>query len=77
MDKCFKKYFYDHPESINESYWEHFCNASIFGTKLIFFGIAEYIHAVIPGIDLFETFETNSYIEINKLQKQLKNRNIA
>jgi hypothetical protein len=76
MDRCFKKYFYEHPESIGESYWQHFCNASVFGTKLIVFGMAEYIHAIIPGIDLFETFGTNSYIEIDKLQKQLKNRKI-
>tara|TARA_B110000977_G_scaffold195416_1_gene273811 strand:- start:494 stop:727 length:234 start_codon:yes stop_codon:yes gene_type:complete len=77
MDRCFKKYFYDHPDSIGESYWQHFINASVFGTKLIMFGAAEYVHAIIPGIDLFEMFGTNSYIEIDKLKKQLKSRKIV
>lgn len=76
MDRCFKKYFVEHPESVGESYWQHFCNATSFGTKLIIFGAAEYIHALIPGIDLFETFGTHSYIEIEKLHKQLKKRKI-
>tara|TARA_B100000963_G_scaffold234550_1_gene204963 strand:- start:394 stop:627 length:234 start_codon:yes stop_codon:yes gene_type:complete len=76
MDRCFKKYFVEHPESVNESYWQHFCNAASFGTKLIFFGAAEYIHALIPGIDLFETFGTHSYLEIEKLYNQLKKRKL-
>ena len=76
MDRCFKTYFIEHPESINESYWQHFCNATSFGTKLIIFGIAEYVHAIVPGIDLFETFGTKSDIQIEKLHKQLKNRKL-
>jgi hypothetical protein len=64
----------EHPKSVNENYCTHFIQAFSFGTKLICYGIAEYIHAIIPGIDLFHIFNTDSTIEIERLLSDLKNR---
>ena len=74
MSIFFRKLFIEHPESEGENYFTHSYQASIFGIKLIIYGIAELIHAVIPGIDLFEIFGTKSHIQLNKLTNKLKLR---
>lgn len=74
MNYYFRKLFIEHPETVGENYFTHGYKACIFGVKLISFGIAEFIHAIIPGIDLFELFNTHSYIELEKLVEQLKER---
>jgi len=76
MNNIFKKLFIEHPQSVGESYLTHGYEATIFGIKLITFGVAELIHAVIPGIDMFELFGTRSYIQLNKLTNQLRTRKI-
>lgn len=45
--------FTKHPNSIGETYFEHFFFASITGAKLTFGGIACIIHAIFPF--LFQT----------------------
>ena len=76
MNSCFRKSFIEHPESVGENYLTHGLKASKYGITLIGFGIAELIHAVIPGIDLFELFGTSSNIELSKLTEELENRKI-
>lgn len=76
MSSCFRKYFIEHPESVGENYLTHGYKAAVFGAKLISFGFAEILHALIPGIDLFKISGSKSYIEIKKLCDELKNRNI-
>ena len=74
MSSCFRKLFIEHPESVGENYFTHGYQASIFGIKLISYGVAELVHALIPGIYLFEIFGTHSHIQLNKLTNQLKSR---
>lgn len=44
----FRKIFLDHPETVNESYWEHFGNACSFGARMFVMSIVSFIHALIP-----------------------------
>lgn len=73
-DNLYYKYFIEHPKSVGENYFSHGLKASIFGGKLICFGIFELIHAIIPGIDIFELLGTHSYIELGKLSEELSSR---
>ena len=70
----FKKLFIDHPKSVGENYFTHGYKASIFGVTLIGYGIAELIHALVPGVDLFELFGTHSHIQLEKLTRELRTR---
>ncbi|WP_299074604.1 DUF6356 family protein [uncultured Paraglaciecola sp.] len=45
----FKKLFIDHPESVNETYTQHFSVAMSFSMKLFKAAFASLIHAFIPG----------------------------
>ena len=40
--------FTKHPESVGETYWEHFCFASKFGMSMVMGGAACILHAVFP-----------------------------
>ncbi len=44
-----RRLFLDHPQSVNESYVEHFQVASSFGVMMIFGGLCALIHAFVPG----------------------------
>jgi hypothetical protein len=41
--------FIDHPESVGESYGEHFMVAMGFGLTMVGAGLACIVHAVVPG----------------------------
>jgi hypothetical protein len=69
--------FFDHPKSVGETYFQHFKKAFFFGNKLLAFAIAEYIHALIPGIDIFKAMGTTSCDEIDKLSATLKQRQVS
>jgi len=49
----FRRLFLDHPESVGESFTEHFGVASSFGLTMIAAGCASLVHAFVPA--LFET----------------------
>lgn len=76
MKTCFRKYFIDHPENVGENYFTHGYKALSFGVKFIAFGIAEVIHAVVPGIDVFELVGTKSFVEIKKIYDELVERKV-
>ena len=42
------KLFTDHPNSVDESYFEHLLVASSFGVTMIFYGILCFVHALLP-----------------------------
>lgn len=44
------KIFTHHPESIGETYVEHFCFASFCGIKLTLAGIACVLHSIFPFV---------------------------
>lgn len=76
MSNYFRKLFIDHPESVDESYLTHAYKATTFGFKLIVYGLAEIIHAILPGMDFFELFGTNSYTKIKEMSEELKIRKL-
>jgi hypothetical protein len=43
-----KNIFTDHPHSIGESYFQHFCFALKFGSQMVIGGLACIMHAVFP-----------------------------
>ena len=69
--------FFDHPKSVGETYFEHFKKAFWVGNKLLAFAIAEYIHALVPGINLFTMAGTTSCEELDKLSATLKQRQVS
>jgi hypothetical protein len=73
---CFYRLFIEHPYSIGENYFTHFYQAINFSYKFFSFSINELIHALVPGIDIFELCNTNSTIELEKILDNLKNRNL-
>lgn len=48
MNNIFDRLFRDHPASVGETYAQHFVSASKFGVRMIFGGIACFLHAVFP-----------------------------
>lgn len=42
--------FVDHPESVGESYGEHFFVALGFGLTMVTAGLALFVHALVPGL---------------------------
>ena len=42
--------FTEHPHSIGETYWQHFCHALVIGRLMLFGGIACVIHAIFPFV---------------------------
>ncbi|MEM7241997.1 MAG: DUF6356 family protein [Pseudomonadota bacterium] len=40
--------FTAHPQTVGESYWQHFCFAMRFAAMLAFAGFAAFIHAILP-----------------------------
>ena len=74
MNKLVYKLFIKHPTAVGETYIQHFKSATTIGNKMIFFGVAEYVHAIVPGIDLFKVVGTTSSKEIDDLANTLNNR---
>jgi hypothetical protein len=50
MPPILKSMFVDHPESVGESYWQHFGVAFGFALTLIGAGLAALVHALVPGL---------------------------
>lgn len=74
FQKCFRKIFIEHPESVNENYFTHGIKAISIGSKLVIFGLFEFIHAIIPAIDAFHLFGSESHTEIYKVFIELQDR---
>ena len=49
MGLSLSRSFVDHPQSVGESYGEHFAVASGFGLRLIGAGLACLVHACVPA----------------------------
>ncbi len=58
----FRRLFLDHPQSVGESYGEHFHVATSFGMTLIIGGIGAVIHGFLPF-----AFTTSGSDTVNKL----------
>ena len=64
-----KNIFTDHPQSVGESYLEHFIFALSTGVKLILWGLIAIIHAIFPF-----TFKTFVSQRIIRLHDKIKSR---
>jgi hypothetical protein len=66
-----KNIFTEHPESVGETYFQHFNFAFGVGLKLIFWGFIAIIHGVLPFT--FKTYVsqriTKLYLKINPRAK--------
>lgn len=71
---CLHRCFIEHPERVGENYLTHGVKACWFGTRLVGYGICEFIHAIVPGIDIFELFGTDSCTELEKICDELRER---
>lgn len=50
MPSPLRRWFVDHPESVGESYPEHFGNASRIGLTMLVGGLACFVHALVPAL---------------------------
>ena len=46
---AFRRLFLDHPDSVGETYGEHFLFAGRFGLAMIRGGVGALVHALVPG----------------------------
>ena len=74
MSFIMNRLFLKHLKEQNETYTKHFCVAASIGVSSCFFGIAQIIHAFIPGIDIFKIHGTTSEKCLNDIIKKI-NRN--
>ncbi len=45
-----RRFFTEHPASVNETYAQHFASAMGFGLRMIWGGLVCMVHAIIPGV---------------------------
>ncbi len=64
------RYFTEHPQSVDETYFEHLRFAGSFSAKLFAAGLAALVHALLPF--LFEKTASNL---INAMHARMHNRN--
>jgi hypothetical protein len=64
MQATLQRLFLSHPESVNESYGEHFLFALGFALRLFGAGLAALVHAVIPC--LFEATASRMICEMHQ-----------
>ena len=64
-----KNIFKDHPNSVGETYFQHFLKSSAFGIKLILIAARAFIHAIFPWC-----FEHSTSDKISKLNDFLQSR---
>ena len=48
--KLLDRLFFEHPRSVDETYWQHFRCATTVSFKLLCACVCQLLHAVIPGI---------------------------
>ena len=61
-----RRLFLDHPQSVGESYTEHFGVAAGFGAAMVIGGLGALLHAVLPSV-----CKTTASDTINRLHARL------
>ena len=72
MQATLHRLFLSHPQSVDESYGEHFLFALGFAARLFGAGLAALIHAVIPCL-----FETTASRMIREMHERIVRRGRA
>lgn len=71
------KAFTEHPESVGETYGEHFVHASSFGIRMILGGFACMLHGILPflfvktGSNQIQTLHGKMIVNRSKLPQPL------
>lgn len=68
MQKLMKA-FIDHPQSVDETYWQHMQFAAGFSYKLLLAGMAAMVHAIFPFL-----FEKTASTIVRNLANKTHNR---
>jgi hypothetical protein len=69
MQTIVQRLFLSHPQSVDESYGEHFLFALGFATRLLGAGLAALVHAIIPCL-----FETTASRMIREMHDRIARR---
>ena len=69
MTRMFRYVFVDHPNSVEESYFQHMRFAGWFASRLLMAGGAALVHAIIPCL-----FEKTASKMICQMHDRLTNR---
>lgn len=69
MPALFNRLFVQHPQSVDETYFQHLRFAGWFATRLMLAGLAALVHAVIPAL-----FEKTAGRLIAEMYEQTHNR---
>ena len=56
----------EHPNEVGETYWEHFCHAFLFSTRLFFAASVCLVHAILPFC-----FKTTGSSEVKRLYSRM------
>ncbi|MEL6639865.1 MAG: DUF6356 family protein [Pseudomonadota bacterium] len=69
MTRTWHRIFVSHPQSVDETYFEHFRFAGWFATRLLGAGFAALIHAIVPCL-----FEKTASVMIKDMHARLSGR---
>ena len=69
MHRTLDRLFFEHPDSVGESYGEHFVFAAGFGGALIAAGLAALAHALVPCL-----FERTASSTVKRLYRIVADR---
>jgi hypothetical protein len=70
MTRSLSRLFTEHPQSVDENYFEHLLFAGKFAATLLVAGLAALVHAILPFL-----FEKTASRMINKMHYRMHNRN--
>ena len=70
----FRRVFTDHPNSVGETYGQHFLQALGFSAKLTLGGVACFVHALIPS--LFEKTGSNAVRDLHARMVENRDRKL-
>ncbi|VAV97566.1 hypothetical protein MNBD_ALPHA08-777 [hydrothermal vent metagenome] len=69
MSALINRLFVQHPQTVDETYFQHMRFAGWFATKLLAAGLAALVHAIIPA-----AFEKTAGNIIRELHHRMENR---
>ena len=69
MSALLNRWFFDHPQSVDETYFQHLLFAGKFALTLLAAGLAALVHAFVPAL-----FEKTASKLIAKMYENTKDR---
>ncbi len=66
-----RNFFKEHPNSVGETYFQHFLKSCSFGIKLLLIAIRAFVHAIFPWC--FEHSASDSISKLNDVLQSRKN----